>query len=304
MRARQTQGREAELVLQFGDVDRGALPMVGGKAANLGELTRAGLPVPPGFCVTTAAYRRAVAEAGLAETIDETLQGVRAEDPASAEAASASITDLFAHLPLPDDLAETILSAYRSLGAPAVAVRSSATAEDLPGASFAGQQATLLNVHGEDELLRAVRHCWASLWSARAIAYRERLGFRHDRTAVAVVVQRLVPAETSGILFTANPVTGARDEIVVNAASGLGEAAVSGLITPDTFILDRVTSTVRERQTGHQEAATVLAEQGTIETPLAPEQAARSTLNEVQLVQLAEIGLSIEEHFGAPQDIE
>src|SRR5215213_2532350 len=144
--------------LRRNDLERG-----GGKGANLGELISVGLPVPPGFCVTTAAYRRAVAETGLAEAIDEALRDVRDEDLASTEAASAGIGTLFEDLPLPDDLAEAILAAYRSLGVPPVAVRSSATTEDLPGASFAGQQATSLNVRGGDELLGAVRRCWASL---------------------------------------------------------------------------------------------------------------------------------------------
>jgi phosphoenolpyruvate synthase/pyruvate phosphate dikinase len=220
---------------------RNNLERGGGKGANLGELISAGLPVPPGFCVTTGAYRRAVAETGLAEAIDEALRDVRDDDLASAEAASAGIGTLFEDLPLPDALAEAILDAYRSLGVPPVAVRSSATTEDLPGASFAGQQATSLNVRGGDELLGAVRRCWASLWSARAIAYRKRQGFHHERAAVAVVVQRLVPAEVSGVLFTANPVTGARHELVINAALGLGEAVVGGLTTPDSFILDHAT---------------------------------------------------------------
>ena len=190
---------------------------VGGKGANLGELISAGFLVPPGFCVNTAAYRRTVAEAGLTEAIDEALRDVRTDDPDSADVTSRRIATLFENLSLPDHLAEAILDAYRTLGASPVAVRSSATTEDLPGASFAGQQATSLNVRGEDELLEAVRRCWASLWSARAIAYRQSQGFDHDRAAIAVVNQQLVPAEVSGILFTANPVSGARDEIVVEA---------------------------------------------------------------------------------------
>jgi pyruvate,water dikinase len=291
-------------VVPLGTLRRDDLERGGGKGANLGELMTAGLPVPPGFCVTTAAYRRAVAQAGLAGAIEGVLRGARADDPASAEAATARLTALFEELPLPGDLAEAILAAYRALGAPPVAVRSSATAEDLPGASFAGQQATSLNVRGEDELLGAVRRCWASLWSARAIAYRQRQGFPHGRAAVAAVVQRLVPAEVSGILFTANPVTGARDEIVVNAALGLGEAIVGGLTTPDSFALDRATLAVRERQTGRQEAETVLAERGTIERPLGPGRAARPTLDDAHLARLGEVGLRIERHFGAPQDVE
>ncbi len=149
-----------------------------------------------------------------------------------------------------------------------------------------------------------MRRCWASLWSARAIAYRERQGFRHDQAAVAVVIQRLVSAEVSGILFTANPVTGARDEIIINAALGLGEAVVGGLTTPDSFTLDHTTLRVRERRTGRQEVETVLAEHGTTERPLGPEKADGPTLDDAQLVRLTEMGLNIEHHFGAPQDVE
>jgi len=213
-------------VIPLEALGRDAIERGGGKGANLGELIAAGLPVPPGFCVTTAAYWHTVAATGLAVEIDSALHDVRPDDPASAERAAARIAVLFQELQLPEDLGEEILRAYRTLGMPPVAVRSSATAEDLPGASFAGQHATSLNVRGADELLDAVRHCWASLWSARAIAYRERRGLRHDRIAIAVVVQRLIAAEVSGVLFTANPVNGARDEIIVNAALGLGEAVV------------------------------------------------------------------------------
>ena len=286
------------------EIGKDDIALAGGKGANLGELSRAELPVPPGFCVTTAAYRRTVAGAGLPEAIDDALQNLRVEDPASAEVASARIAALFEDLPLPEDLTGAIVDAYRVLGEPSVAVRSSATTEDLPGASFAGQQATSLNVRGEEELLEAVRRCWASLWSARAIAYRQRQGFRHDRAAVAVVVQRLVPAEVSGILFTANPVSGARGEIVINAALGLGEAVVGGLTTPDAFTLDRTTLEVRERQIGRQEVETVLTERGTTERSLDPWRAAQPTLDDAQLTRLGEVGLRIERHFGGPQDIE
>ncbi len=291
-------------VVSLETLHRDAVECGGGKGANLGELIAAGLPVPPGFCATTAAYRRTVVKAGLAGAIEQALRDFRTDDPASAEVASARITPLFEDLRLPDDLAKEILAAYRALGAPPVAVRSSATTEDLPGASFAGQQATSLNVRGGEEVLDAVRRCWASLWSARAIAYRERQGIDHDRAAIAVVVQRLVAAEVAGILFTANPVSGARDEIVVNAALGLGEAVVGGLTTPDSFMLDRATLTVRDRHTGRQGVETILAEHGTSERPLDPERVTHPTLNDAQLERLAEIGVSIEHHFGNPQDVE
>lgn len=291
-------------VIPLEALHRDAIERGGGKGANLGELIAAGLHVPPGFCVTTAAYRHAVVATGLAVAIDRALHDVRPEDPASAERAAARIAVLFRDLQLPEDLGEEILTAYRTLGMPPVAVRSSATTEDLPSASFAGQHATSLNVRGTDELLDAVRHCWASLWSARAIAYRERRGFRHDRIAIAVVVQRLIAAEVSGVLFTANPVNGARDEIIVNAAPGLGEAVVGGSTTPDSFVLDHATLTVRERRAGRQEVETVLAEHGTQERPLEPGRSPGPTLNDAQLAALARIGLDVEDRFKTPQDIE
>ncbi|HEU4547838.1 MAG TPA: PEP/pyruvate-binding domain-containing protein [Microlunatus sp.] len=285
-------------------LDAGAVERGGGKGANLGELIAAGFPVPPGFCVTTAAYRHAVVSSGLGVAIEGALQDVRGDDPASADRAAARIAGLFEDLQVPEDLSEEILSAYRMLGMPPVAVRSSATAEDLPGASFAGQYATSLNVRGADELFVAVRHCWASLWSASAIAYREHRGFQQHRVAIAVVVQRLIAAEVSGVLFTANPVTGARDEIIVNAALGLGEAVVGGSTTPDSFALDHTTLSVRARRVGRQEVETVLAEHGTAERPLEPGRSRRPALNDAQLVALARVGLDVEGRFETPQDIE
>src|ERR687893_1102705 len=234
------------------------------------------------------------------------LEKADASKPDTLTHASEKIGDLFLQTDLPEEVSRAVSRAYADLDSvdPAVAVRSSATTEDLPSASFAGQQATSLNVRGEEELLEAVRRCWASLWSARAIAYRERQGFDHHLAAIAVVVQRLVHAELSGILFTANPVSGARDEVVINAARGLGEAVVGGLATPDNFTLDRTTLALRERQTGRQEVETVLAEHGTAERVLDPKRAAQPTLVDAQLARLAQIGNEIEHYFGAPQDIE
>ena len=261
-----------EYVLSLGN-RRATLETVGGKGASLARLIRAGMPVPGGFHVTTAAYERFVTENDLKSGIWATLEKVDASKPDGLTNTSEKIGDLFLRTDLPEEVSWAISEAYAGLDQvdPAVAVRSSATTEDLPSASFAGQQATSLNVRGEDELFEAVRRCWASLWSARAIAYRQRQGFDHNLAAMAVVVQRLVPAEVSGILFTANPVSGARDEVVINAARGLGEAVVGGLTTPDAFRLDRTTLRVLERQTGRQEMQTVLAEHGTTERPLDPE---------------------------------
>ena len=288
------------------DNRRSTLESVGGKGDSLARLLRADMPVPGGFHVTTAAYERFVAENDLTSDIRAALEKADASKPDALTKASEKIGDLFLQADMPEEVSRDISEAYAGLDQdePAVAVRSSATTEDLPSASFAGQQASSLNVRGEDELLEAVRRCWASLWSARSIAYRQRRGFDHDRAALAVVVQRLVPTEVSGILFTANPVSGARDEVVVNAAWGLGEAIAGGLVTPDSFTLDRTTLTVRERKTGRQEVETVLAERGTTERPLDRERAAQPTLEDAQLARLAQIGIDIEDLFGTPQDIE
>src|SRR5829696_3757765 len=294
-----------EYILSLGN-RRATLETVGGKGASLARLLRAGMPVPGGFHVTTAAYERFVAENDLKSGIRAALEKVDVSKPDTLTKASEKIGDLFLRADMPEEVSGAISEAYAGIDQvdAAVSVRSSATTEDLPGASFAGQQTTSLNVRGEDELLGAVRRCGASLWSAGAIPYRQRGAFPHDLPAIAVVVQRLVPAEVSGILFTANPVTGARDEIVVNAALGLGEAIVGGLTTPDSFTLDRTTLEVRERQIGRQEVETVLTERGTTERSLDPGRAAQPTLDDAQLTRLGEVGLRIERHLGSPQDIE
>jgi pyruvate,water dikinase len=294
-----------EYVLPLDD-RRATLETVGGKGASLARLLRAGVPVPDGFHLTTAAYERFVATNDLESGIRAALERVDTSKPDTLESASGKIEELLLQGIIPEEVSEAISRAYAGLAEdePAVAVRSSATAEDLPEASFAGQQETFLNVRGGKNLEEAVKRCWASLWTARAIGYRERQEFRQDRVTVAVVVQRLVPAEVSGIMFTANPVTGVRDEFVVNAALGLGEAVVGGRTTPDSFTLDRVSLRLRERQTGRQEVATVLAERGTTERPVDPERAAQATLDDEQLARLAEVGLSIEQLFGVPQDVE
>jgi phosphoenolpyruvate synthase/pyruvate phosphate dikinase len=204
---------------------------VGGKGASLARMAAAGLPVPGGFHITTAAYRRFVEENGLQEEILAAVSTVTTQDPAALEEASRQIGQLFAHGMIPDELAAAIGRAYAELGGGnlPVAVRSSATAEDLPELSFAGQQDTYLNIRGESQVLDAVKRCWASLWTARAIEYRMRHQIAPEEVSQAVVVQALVPAEVTGILFTANPVNGARDQLLINAAWGLGEAIVGGL---------------------------------------------------------------------------
>ncbi|MQA13444.1 MAG: phosphoenolpyruvate synthase [Pseudonocardiaceae bacterium] len=276
-------------LLDLGSTD---LDRAGGKGANLGELVRAGFPVPPGFVVTTAAYDLLLERDGLAGRIDDLLA---AGEP---DAIRAAITATA----VPSEVADGVLDAYRELGRGAVAVRSSATAEDLPEAAFAGQQDTYLNVVGDRALLDAVRDCWASLWTQRAVAYRARRQLAPTAARIAVVVQAMVPADTAGVLFTANPVTGARDEIVVDAGAGLGEAVVSGLVTPDHFLLDKRSGRIKDWQPGRREV-TIRARDGGGTEHVAGGAAQRS-LRDSQLRGLAELGRAIERHFGAPQDIE
>jgi pyruvate,water dikinase len=283
------------------------VPLAGGKGAALARLATAGLPVPNGFLITTAAYRRFTEANAIQLAIDAALAAVDLDDQATLASAAAAIQARFDGGSLLDALRAAMLTAYASLGdMPAVAVRSSATAEDLPGHSFAGQQETLLNVRGAEALLAAVRSCWASLWSARAIAYRERLGVGHADVAMAVVVQVMVAADVSGVLFTANPATGERSELLLNASYGLGEAIVSGAVTPDSFTIERQSRRVRRSEPGTKELMVApTAGQGVVSRPVPTELRDRATLAEPQLRELAALGLGVEQLFGGqPQDIE
>jgi phosphoenolpyruvate synthase/pyruvate phosphate dikinase len=249
----------------FTELDRSSLPVAGGKGANLGELTRAHLSVPPGFVIPTQAYHAFVDGNQLQAQILN-LAKTPIHIRTALEDASHKIRELFRQGRIPDNLATAITHAYEQLASaqgPAVAVRSSATAEDLPGASFAGQQETLLNVRAVDALLDAVKECWASLWTARAISYRRRQGIALQSVSMAVVVQTMAPAAVSGILFTANPATGARDELMVEASFGLGEAIVSGAVTPDSYRLDRENMILKETRLGTKDLMIVANADGT-----------------------------------------
>ena len=284
------------LVRPLRDLRATDLPIAGGKGANLGELVRAGFPVPDGFVVTTAAYDAFVAAGDLDARIDRL---------AAAADAETAIAALFASTALPEDIAAAITAAYAELGGGPVAVRSSATAEDLPDASFAGQQDTFLNVTGADEVLDAVRRCWASLWNARAIAYRARA--RHDTAAalsIAVVIQHLVPADIAGVMFTANPGNGRREQIVITAAWGLGEAVVGGLVEPDEYVVDRGRPDAVRRRIATKRVMTVGVPGGSRETATPASKVAAPTLTDARARELAALGARIEEHFGTPQDIE
>ncbi|MCX7590526.1 MAG: pyruvate, phosphate dikinase, partial [Kiritimatiellae bacterium] len=293
-----------------GSAQQGAvnLALLGGKGLNLCELTCAGFPVPPGFVVTTVAYRRFVEENELAKEIEKLLGKINLRDPISLERVSAEIRSLFRAGRIPTDVAGPIRQAYEELrqavGADRVAVRSSATAEDLPEASFAGQQDTYLNVRGQEKVLHAVRSCWGSLWTARAIGYRAQQGIPNEGLALAVVVQKMVMAEAAGVMFTANPVTGARTEVVINAAWGLGEAIVGGKVTPDRIVVEKATGAVKELQISEKRVMTTAETDGTTERELPEDRRHARVLDDAQVATLARLGHRIESHYRAPQDIE
>ena len=282
------------------------LETVGGKGASLSRLAQAGLPVPDGFHVTTAAYRQFIAENELQPRILQILQQADASQPSTLAAASRAIQELFAAAAIPQPVSEAIELAYASL--PGVdwpaAVRSSATAEDLPDLSFAGQQETYLNVHGIHAVLEAVRKCWASLWTARAIGYRLQHGVDQHSIALAVVVQTLVPAESAGILFTANPVNGSRSQALVSAAWGLGEAVVGGLVTPDAITVEKSSGVVVERQTAEKLTMTVRTDTGTQEQPVPEAQRRQQVLDDAAAAELTRLSVQIEQQYGLPMDIE
>ncbi len=282
------------------------LALAGGKAASLGEFNRAGFPVPPGFCITTEAYRAFVEANILQEEILRLTGSMEADNPDLLDVVSDQIRSLFEAGEIPVELASEIRTAYVLLAnpQPSVAVRSSATAEDLPGASFAGQQDTYLNISGEEAVLTAVRQCWASLWTARAIGYRRREGILPDAVALAVVVQRLVPADAAGVLFTANPVSGARDEVVINAAWGLGEAVVSGLVTPDHLVVDKASGQIKENRVADKQVMTIRTTSGTTEQPVPAAQRRVPALCDSQTAALVDLARRIESHAGRPMDIE
>ncbi|MET3951453.1 PEP/pyruvate-binding domain-containing protein [Arthrobacter sp. UYEF36] len=292
------------LVLALELAGAGLLPDVGGKAANLGELRRAGLPVPAGFCLTTQAYRRTTAPAGL-EVIHAELAATAPDDlPALARLAAAARAQVLA-TDVPADIAEAVRAAYAALGANApVAVRSSATAEDLPFASFAGQQDTFLNVVGAEAVLAAVRQCWASLWTDRAVSYRATHGISPSTVTLAVVVQQMVDAAVAGVLFTANPVTGRRHEAVIDASPGLGEAVVSGAVNPDHFVVDSATGRILERRTGSKGVAIRPLPGGGTERIDQSGSGSQPCLVDAQILALERLGRRAEVHFGAPQDLE
>ncbi|WP_274649755.1 phosphoenolpyruvate synthase [Paenibacillus humicola] len=293
-----------DFVRGFGEIDHTHLPDVGGKGANLGEMTRAGLPVPPGFCVTTSAYRSFAASSPKLEELLRLLEQARYDDLERIGRLGQEIREHLTSIPMPGEIAAAIIKAWESAGRDrAYAVRSSATAEDLPSASFAGQQDTYLNVVGAEQLLQAVQRCWASLFTDRAISYRAKNGFSHRAVLLSVVVQQMVFPDVSGIMFTADPVTGRRDTVSIDASFGLGEALVSGLVTADLYQV-RADEIVLKKISKKEQAIYAAAEGGTVTRTLPPEERELQALPDEKIVELARLGRRIEAHYGAEQDIE
>lgn len=298
-------------IVEFSHVGRGDVALVGGKGANLGEMTQAGLPVPPGFIVTAAAYDRFLRTSGLAGKIKRLLAKLDPEDSKVLHAKARAIQDLILRTELPRNLIEAIKQAYTRLlshGALAVAVRSSATAEDLPDASFAGQQATFLNVIGAEAVVRAVQAAWASLFEARAIYYRAVQHYDHLKVQIAVPVQALIQSQKSGVMFTVDPKSGDQSRVVIEAALGLGEAVVSGAVTPDHYVVSKEPLAIIEKKIQPQSWQVVSVGHGknggTRHQTISPAEGRRQKLTDREILALADLGRRVEAHYNFPQDIE
>ncbi len=306
--------RKEKRILWFEELNKEDIPLVGGKNANLGEMLRAKIPVPPGFAVTANAYHEYITKTGIAEkiykTIEETVTDVN--NPKQYEEASKKIRSLIESTPMPAEIEKPIRDAYNELNKQAetaevfVAVRSSATAEDLPDASFAGQQETFLNVKGADDLLDKTIKCWSSLFTPRAIFYRDQKGFKHEQVLISVGVQKMVNAKTAGVIFTLEPVTGETDKIVIEANWGLGESVVSGSVTPDHYVVDKQTLNIIDRKIAKKSVEYIRdPETGkTIHASVPEDRLEKPCLTDQEIKRLAELARTIEEHYGKAQDIE
>ncbi|MGD0159555.1 MAG: phosphoenolpyruvate synthase [Candidatus Bathyarchaeia archaeon] len=303
-----------DLVIWFEDLRRTDIPSVGGKNANLGEMTYAHLPVPPGFAITAYSYKKFIEGTGIAtkiyDIINETM--TNPDDPKQGELASKKIRKLIESTRMPKDIEKAIRSAYDELCKKLkmkdvfVAVRSSATAEDLADASFAGQQETFLNIRGGDAVIANTTKCWSSLFTPRAIFYRNEKGFAHEKVFISVGVQKMVNSKAAGVMFTLNPVTGDTTKIVIDGNWGLGEAVVSGSVTPDDFVVDKESLKVTEKMLAHKTVEYIRDPKTgeTIHAEVPREKQDMPCLTDEEVQKLAELAKRIESHYGKPQDIE
>lgn len=300
----------------FNEIKKDDLPIVGGKGANLGEMTGNGLPVPPGFCVTAGAYKDFIHYAELDEVITFLIESLNVDDVEQLNDVSKEVRQKIMEAPILPELEEEIKKSYLDFSKsinmtdPEVAVRSSATAEDLPDASFAGQQDTYLHIRGEEELVKHVKMCWASLWTGRAIYYREKQHFDHFDVLLSAVVQKMVNSKKSGVMFTANPINQNTDEMMINSSWGLGEAVVSGTVTPDEYIIDKKTKEIKEKHVASKLSMVVKKEDGVgtevvnVEDYLGKDAVEEESLTRDELNKLIEMGLKIENIYGSVQDTE
>ena len=301
----------------FKDIDENSLGVAGGKGTNLGIMFKLGLPVPPGFAVTAQTYKEYLDRSKIKQKIEQSLQGLDVENNEQLQQVAVKIQSLIVSTPIPQDIAEEIEDNYELLGAEKgahslvqskdvfVAVRSSATAEDLPEASFAGQQATFLNIKGKDNVVAAVLACWASLFTARAIYYREKNKFAHMDVLISAIVQKMVNSEKSGIMFTINPSTNAADEIVIEGVYGLGEMIVGGEVNPNLYIVDKKTMKIKKREIKKQEYGLFRNERGdNVKVPIPKIEQEAQAVPDALVIELARLGKKIEDHYGKPQDIE
>ena len=301
--------KKPEAIVWFDQVTKQDIPTVGGKGANLGEMTRAKIPVPPGFIVTSNTYFGFLRQTKLTDKIRRLLADVDVNDSKQLQRTAAQVRQVISKAPMPPEIAREIEQAYTKMGRGLVAVRSSATAEDLPEASFAGQQRTFLNVQGEKEVVVAVQECWASLFEARAVFYRVQQNYDHFKVGIAVPVQRMVQSEASGVMFTLEPLTSDRSKIAIEAVLGLGEMIVSGEVTPDTYIVSKEELKITSKEIARQEWKLIRrdgnkGEEANIKLPLTAEEQSRQKISDDDILALAKIGQSLEEHYQFPQDIE
>jgi len=303
-----------DLTIWFESLRKTDIPSVGGKNANLGELTTAGIPVPPGFAITAYSYKKFIEETGISTKIYEIIKETvtNPNDPRLYEVASKKIRDLIEVTPMPKEIENAIRLTYEQLckklgvNEVFVAVRSSATAEDLADASFAGQQETFLNVRGPSELVKSTYKCWSSLFTPRSIFYRNEKGFAHERVFISVGVQKMVNSKAAGVIFTINPVTGDASQIVIEGNYGLGEAVVSGSVTPDDFVVDKKTLSIVERRLAKKTVQFIRdANTGkTVHAGVPAEKQEQPCISDEEILKLADLAKRIEQHYGKPQDIE
>lgn len=295
-----------DFIKAFGELTIKDIPLVGGKGANLGELMRSGFPVPPGFCITAEAYRYFTTKTGLTQLYQSILDS-GSTDTQNITLQSRTITEKILAEKIPQEITDVIYTAYDNLvgRGTLVAVRSSATAEDLPEASFAGQQDSFLNID-EANLLEHVKKCWASLWTERAVHYRFNKGFEHSKVYLAVVVQRMVEPEVSGVAFSVNPISQNHEEFVIESTWGLGEGIVSGKVTPDRYIIHKHNHKILHREISEKANMVIQSENGlgTLVSPTPENIKNNPSLSERQALELAKIIFDIEKHYGTPQDIE